>query len=268
LEGFAGRVVVGRAGRDAVLADAEFVEWLVNAVPVTSGPLSVSTPASSAPMPASRAARWSTKPAASRADCRRRPGRRWHSGWRCRPRSAARPARCLGACRQRSCPGRPGHQVGRRSGSTRTGRPWLGWSGCRWSPRCAGPARPARIVGRDRPSGPRWCARSRRCGRPRSGWSGRPGPGPGHAGGRCSLLGSRWWTPEALWSEPRVHHQPHQRWDLQPQPVLSKILGVHLGRDALSCTRWPPVLPLSRARIPQTPPLPGTPTGARAPSPV
>src|SRR5512133_1447273 len=42
--------------------------WLVSALPVNSGPLSVSTPPSSTPMPARRSATWSTKPAASRAD--------------------------------------------------------------------------------------------------------------------------------------------------------------------------------------------------------
>jgi hypothetical protein len=63
-------------------------------------------------------------------------------------------------------------------------------------------AQPAQSAVRDRPSGSRWCARSRRCGRPRSRWSAQPGPEPGHAGGRCSLLRSRWWAPEAPWSEP------------------------------------------------------------------
>jgi hypothetical protein len=63
--------------------------------------------------------------------CPRRPGRRSHGGWRCRPPSAARPARRPRACRQRRCPGRPSRQAGRRSGSTRRARPWLGWSRCR-----------------------------------------------------------------------------------------------------------------------------------------
>jgi hypothetical protein len=58
------------------------------------------------------------------------------------------------------------------------------WSGeSRSASQAAGgswaPAPPARSVGRGRPSGSRWCARRRRCGRPRSRWSGRPGPGPG-----------------------------------------------------------------------------------------
>jgi transposase len=32
--------------------------------------------------------------AASGPTCRRRPRRRWHRGWQCRPRCAARPVRC------------------------------------------------------------------------------------------------------------------------------------------------------------------------------
>jgi hypothetical protein len=45
-------------------------------------------------MPASRPGDVVDKPAASRADGHRPPACQWHSGWRCRPRSAARPARC------------------------------------------------------------------------------------------------------------------------------------------------------------------------------
>jgi len=36
-------------------------------------------------------------------------------------------ADAFGACRHRSCPGRPDHPGGRRSGRTRTGRPWHRW---------------------------------------------------------------------------------------------------------------------------------------------
>jgi hypothetical protein len=69
LEAFADGVVVGRAGRDAMVVNGEVLE--VGGEP-TAGELGavelVSTPVSSAPMPASRSATWSTKPAASRAD--------------------------------------------------------------------------------------------------------------------------------------------------------------------------------------------------------
>ena len=207
-------------------------------------------------MPASRPGDVVDKPAASRADGHRPPARRRHSGWRCRPRSAARPARC-----PRGLPtekvSRATRSPGRAAkGRTRTGRflaavvripvaAAVSWARAatrwarrpsRWRPRslwtptatdapvgrpggrpaggrpgsagrppqrapprpgrvgsrsalpAAGDpwaaARPARSVGRGRPSGRRSCGRSRRCGRPRPRWSARPGPGPGHAGGR------------------------------------------------------------------------------------
>jgi hypothetical protein len=53
LEALADRVVVGRPGRDAVLADAELLEVAGERLPVNAGPLSVRTPVSSVPMPVS-----------------------------------------------------------------------------------------------------------------------------------------------------------------------------------------------------------------------
>jgi hypothetical protein len=76
--------------------------------------------------------------------------------------------------------------VGRATASASTASTWSG--GLRSaSPAAVGPwgaARPGRSAGPGRPSGHRWSARRRRCGRPRSRRSGRPGPGPGRAGGR------------------------------------------------------------------------------------
>jgi hypothetical protein len=47
---------------------------------------------------------------------------------------------------------------------------------------------------------------------------------------------------------------------------VANLLGVHLGRDTLSFTRWPFALLLSRARTcSQSPPLPGTPTNSSPP---
>jgi hypothetical protein len=68
LEALADRVVVGRARRDATVANLEARKVAGNALPMNSGPLSVRTSVSSTPMPSSRSATWSTKLAASRAD--------------------------------------------------------------------------------------------------------------------------------------------------------------------------------------------------------
>jgi hypothetical protein len=68
LEAFADRVVVGRAGRDAMLADAEVLKVAGECLASELGAVVSEDRAEFDPMPARRSATWSTKPAASRAD--------------------------------------------------------------------------------------------------------------------------------------------------------------------------------------------------------
>jgi hypothetical protein len=77
-------------------------------------------------------------------------------------------------------------RVGRATASASTPSTWSGGVavGIPGGRRSLGSSAASPQRWRGRPSGRRSCGRSRRCGRPRPRWSARPGPGPGHAGGR------------------------------------------------------------------------------------